>query len=68
VEIPGSVDEIVERDGLDGALEGGEFVLFVFADDEVFGGESVFDRVLSAGFAFGGRGVRSRTARFVGLR
>jgi len=56
VQRSGGVEKIVERDALDGALgielffefvaEGGEFIAFVVADDEVLSGESVTGGVL----------------------
>ena len=59
------MQEFVEGDGFDdalgvefgeeGVLQGGEFLVFIGADDEVPGGESMAEGVLGdAGLAFGG--------------
>jgi hypothetical protein len=64
LEIPGGVEDLAKGDGFEGTLgveigfegvtESREFFLVIRADDEVFGGESMFEGVLSdAGFSFG---------------
>ena len=65
VHVPGGAQELVEGEHFDGSfgaefllklgLELIEFIAFVFADDKVLGGESVFEGVPGgSGFAFGG--------------
>jgi hypothetical protein len=64
LEVPGGVEDLLEGKGLEGTLRGElgfegvakscEVFLFIGADDEVFGGESVLERVPGdAGFALG---------------
>ncbi len=67
-EVPGGVEQAPKRFRFEGGFgadvskergfEFGEFVTFVFADDQVNGGEAVLAGVLGgAGLAFGGSGA-----------